>query len=169
MTRAIEVQPITAAAFKPFGDVIEAGADAVQRVINYGNTSRFHDLADIDAAKNGGRTGVSIFRSTPLAQPITIKLMEYHPLSSQAFVPLSGRPYLVVVAPPGDFDAGTLRAFMASGDQGVNYHAGTWHHFSLALEDVSDFLIIDRIADEDDTVNCVEHQLAEHEQLTVSL
>lgn len=167
--RAIMPEPLTADAFKPFGDVIEASADAVQLAINYGNTNRFHDLAGIDVTAQGGRVGVSIFRSTPLSQPVTIKLMEYHPLSSQAFIPLSERPYLVVVAPAGDFDAMAIRAFMVRGDQGVNYHAGTWHHFSLALENVSDFLVIDRIADEDVNANCVEHELSAAEQLTITL
>lgn len=169
MTRAIKAEPLVAEAFKPFGDVIEAGADAVQKAINYGNTTRFHDLACIDVSQKGGRAGVSIFRSTPLAQPITIKIMEYHPLSSQAFVPLSTNPYLVVVAPAGDFDASAIRAFIASGDQGVNYHAGTWHHFSLALGGVSDFLVIDRIAGGDGSDNCIEHELSETEQLTITL
>lgn len=169
MTRFIKPEPLTAEAFKPFGDVIEAGADAVQLAINYGNTTRFHDLASVDVAAEGGRPGVSIFRSTPLTQPITIKIMEYHPLSSQAFMPLSGNPYLVVVAPAGEFDASAIRVFTAPGDQGVNYHAGTWHHFSLALECVIDFLVIDRIADEDDDANCVEYALSDNEQLTIAL
>ncbi len=160
--RILNAEPLTAEAFAPFGDVIEASEDAVQRTINYDNTIRFHDLAELELTAEGGRGGVSIFRSTPLAQPVTIKVMEYHPLSSQAFIPLSKRPYLVVVAPKGPFEAAAMRAFVASGAQGVNYHPGTWHHFSLALEDVSDFLVIDRIADEADAVNCVEHELGEN-------
>lgn len=162
-------EPLTAEAFAPFGDLIEAAGDAVQKAINYGHTTRFHDLAELDLTSNGGRAGVSIFRSTPLGQPVSIKIMEYHPMSSQAFVPLSKRPYLVVVAPKGPFEARALRAFVATGDQGVNYHPGTWHHFSLALEGVSDFLVIDRIADEADTVNCVEHELAVDEQVLIQL
>jgi ureidoglycolate lyase len=169
VTRFIKPEPLTAETFKPFGDVIDTGADAVQLPINYGNTTRFHDLASIDVTAEGGRPGVSIFRSTPLAQPITIKIMEYHPLSSQAFMPLSGNPYLVVVGPAGDFDASAIRVFVARGDQGVNYHAGTWHHFSLALEGVSDFMVIDRIADGDGNDNCVEHELAVNEQFTINL
>jgi len=169
VTRTIIPEPLTADAFKPFGDVIEASADARQMSINYGNTTRFHDLAGIDVTGKGGRAGVSIFRSTPLAQPITIKIMEYHPLSSQAFVPLYGRPYLVVVAPAGDFDASAIRVFIVRGGKGVNYHAGTWHHFSLALESVSDFLVIDRLAEEDGGDNCVEHELSEAEQITIQL
>ena len=50
----------------------------------------------------------------------------------------------MVVAPRGWFDAGAIRAFLARGDQGVNYARGTWHHFHLALGAVGDFLVIDR-------------------------
>lgn len=164
--RTVKPEPLTQEAFAPFGDVIEATGDAHQMAINYGQTTRFHDLAEIDTASDGGRTGVSIFRTKPLATPIVVKVMEYHPRSSQAFMPLSGRPYLVVVAPKGAFDAAKIRVFLASGKQGVNYHAGTWHHFSLALEYETDFLVIDRIAEDD---NCVEHQLSADEQLQISL
>lgn len=166
MTRLLHVEPLTAEAFSPFGDVIEV-SDAARAIdINYGNTTRFHDLAVLDLDAAGGRAGVSIFRSSPLPQPFTVKVMEYHPKSSQAFVPLSPHPYLVVVAEKGPFDASRLRAFCAAPGQGVNYHAGTWHHFSLALDAVSDFLVIDRIADDD---NCVEHHLGEDERVTLTL
>ena len=70
--------------------------------------------------------------------------MERHPLGSQAFVPLNGRPYLVAVAAGGELDPARIEVFLAAGDQGVNYAAGTWHHYSLALEAESDFLVIDR-------------------------
>lgn len=168
MTRTLVAEPLTADAFASFGDVIEAAGAAVQKAINYGNTTRFHDLAALELTGECGKPGVSIFRSTPLEMPVTVKVMEYHPLSSQAFIPLSGRPYLVIVAPKGPFDAGAMRAFVASGEQGVNYHPRTWHHFSLALEAVSDFLVIDRIAEEADSVNCVEHELSEVEQVIVT-
>jgi ureidoglycolate lyase len=104
-----------------------------------------------------GRAGISLFRSTPLPSPI-LRVMERHPFGSQAFMPLSGRPYLVVVAPPGDFDPGAVEAFLATPDQGVNYAPGVWHHFLLALEAESDFLVIDRLAPDE---NCDEVELAE--------
>lgn len=167
--RTVTPEPLTVEAFKPFGDVIEASDEATKLAINYGNTTRFHDLAGVDVMAEGGRPGVSIFRSTPLAQPIAIKIMEYHPLSSQAFVPLTSNSYLVVVAPAGDFDASAIRVFKAHGDQGVNYRAGTWHHFSLALDGVSDFLVIDRVAEEAESANCVEHALRQDEQVTINI
>lgn len=164
--RLLHVEPLTAAAFAPFGDVMEASGHAPAMPINYGNTLRFHDLATLDLAAEGGRAGLSIFRSKPVPLPFTLEVMEYHPKSSQAFMPLSGRPYLVIVAPKGRFDAGKLCGFHAQAHQGVNYHAGTWHHFSLALEAESDFLVVDRIATDD---NCVEHRLTDAEKVTLSL
>jgi len=150
------VEKLTEAAFAPFGDVIEVASSKPNFSINYGHTQRFHDLAKVDVSKAEGRAGISIFRSTPLPMPIQIRLLERHPLSSQAFFPLSPHPYLVVVAPPGDLDENAIRVFLAEPGQGVNYHAGTWHHFCLALEAESDFLVVDRIGQ---GANCDEYTL----------
>ncbi len=150
--------PLTQEAFAPFGDVIEVGSDGEVRDINEGNTKRYHDLAQLTLDTAGGHAAINIFRSTPLNNPVTIKFMERHPLSSQAFMPLSGQPYLVVVAPKGQLDESAITAFLVRSDQGVNYHPGTWHHYCLALNQVSDFLVVDRIADDQ---NCDEVDLSE--------
>ncbi|PCI63418.1 MAG: ureidoglycolate lyase [Kordiimonadales bacterium] len=163
--RTLVAKPLTAEAFAPYGDVIEASSAAEMIRINQGNTLRFHNLMPLDVADGGGSACVNIFRSTPLALPIVIKTMEYHPLGSQAFMPLSGEPYLVVVGKAGQFDGTVLEAFIAAPEQGVNYAKGTWHHFSLALNKVSDFLVLDRQGDGD---NCVEHDLSADEQVTIS-
>lgn len=136
-------EPLTAEAFAPFGDVIEASTQAEQLAINYGMTTRFHDLARIDVADEGGQAIVSIFRGRPLTPPV-LRIFERHPVGSQAFTPLSGRPYLVAVAPAGAFDVGAVRVFRAAPHQGVNYAKGVWHHFLLPLDAESDFLVIDR-------------------------
>ena len=132
---------LTADAFAPFGDVIEASERAEVMPINYGWTTRFHALADV--AVGDGHAIISILRSRPLT-PLVLKVFERHPLGSQAFMPLSGRPFLVAVAPRGDFDPAAVRIFRAEAGQGVNYGRGTWHHFLLALEAESDFLVVDR-------------------------
>ena len=134
-------RPLTAAAFAPFGDVIMAAGASL--TINNGATERFHALATIDSG-DGGQAVVSLFRSRPIQLPFQIRVMERHPLASQTFVPLDNRPYIVVVAPPGDFAPSLLRAFCASGRQGVNFRRGVWHHYNLALEETSTFLVIDR-------------------------
>jgi len=113
----------------------------------------------------GGKPSVNIFRSAPLPLPITIRMMERHPKSSQAFYPLGDEPYLVVVAPPGQLDPAKIEVFVASASQGVNYHRGTWHHYSLATGGVSDFLVIDRIADDE---NCDEQVLDLHDQIIIT-
>lgn len=140
----LKPQVLTAEAFSAFGDVIEANEQVNILEINNGFTQRFHDLARVDVSDNDGHPLINIFRSTPLAQPIAIKMMERHPKGSQAFMPLGANPYLVVVAPKGDFDTSKLAVFIATANQGVNYHKGTWHHFCLALHEESDFLVIDR-------------------------
>lgn len=142
--RTLHPEPLTPDAFAPFGDVIAADEAAHHFTINAGNTVRYHDLARIEPGEHG-RVIVSIFRGAPRTLPFTVAMMERHPLASQAFVPLSGRPYLVVVAPPGmPPTAEELRLFVARADQGVNYAPGVWHHPLLALEATSDFLVIDR-------------------------
>jgi len=137
-------QPLTRDAFAIFGDVIEVDEKRNNFMINDGYTQRYHDLAKVDVSTNAGKVLLNIFRATPLPEPIIVKKMERHPLSSQAFIPLGEQPYLVVVAPAGPFDETAIRVFSASPDQGVNYNPGTWHHFCLAQHEISDFLVVDR-------------------------
>lgn len=142
------VEPLTKAAFAPFGDVIEVEG-AERRLINNGSTERFHDLARVEAEGTEARVLINIFRGQPFAAPIDITMMERHPFGSQAFIPLQGRPFLVVVAQDAAGKPGPLRAFLARGDQGVNYWRNVWHHPLLSLEQASDFLIVDRAGMED--------------------
>lgn len=140
----LKIEPLNPATFAPFGHVIQAGTATQHFTINDGNTERFHDLAPLEAGPEG-RMIVSLFRAQPRTLPFTITMMERHPLASQAFIPVSGKPWLVVVAPAGDPPAASeLRLFLCQGDQGVNYASGVWHHPILALESVCDFIVLDR-------------------------
>ena len=134
---------LTAEAFAPYGDVIEARGQA--RVINEGFTERFHDLAKVDVTAENGYTLVNIFRSQPKPLPIKVTMMERHPLGSQAFIPLRSTPFLVLVAPAEHttLRGNDLELFITYAQRGVNYHRNVWHHYCLALEE-SDFLVIDR-------------------------
>jgi len=162
--RLIKPAPLTAKNFAPYGDVIEVSNRAEPRTINQGNTLRYHDLARLELMAEGGRPSINIFRSKPLPRPVMIRLMERHPLSSQVFFPLGEQPYLVVVAKPGDFHPKHIRAFLAGADQGVNFHPGVWHHYSLALNEPSDFLVIDRLGPGED---CEEAFLEENKLISI--
>ncbi|MCJ0763862.1 ureidoglycolate lyase [Variovorax terrae] len=141
--KLLQPRPLTREAFAPFGQVIELEG-ATQFAINGGTTQRFHDLARVDTLAEGGRPLISLFRAQPRAQPVRLTLMERHPLGSQAFLPLSAQPYLVVVAPDHGGRPGPLQAFVTCGWQGVNYDRNVWHHPLLALEAVCDFIVVDR-------------------------
>jgi ureidoglycolate lyase len=153
----LPVEKLTREAFAPFGDVIQL-ADAHHYPINLGTTDRFHDLAAVDVASEGGRPLINVFRGQPRELPFEIKMMERHPFGSQAFIPLDESPYLIVVAHPGPLAHENFRAFITEGWQGVNYSRNTWHHPLLALGKVSDFIVIDRGGPGN---NCIEENLAE--------
>jgi len=143
--RTLPLLALTAEAFAPFGDVIQT-AGAHHFPINDGQVQRFHDLARVDALEAGGRPGISLFVAQPCALPLRLRLLERHPLASQAFIPLHREPYLVIVS-PADTDpaAENIRAFVTDGRQGVNYRRGVWHHPLVALGGESTFAVIDRI------------------------
>ena len=137
--------PLTKEAFAPFGDVIETdGAQGLS--INEGTTERFHDLASVDVSAKSGSPLISIFRGQPRPHPIAIRMVERHPLGSQAFFPMQDQDWFIVIAASGDAPlVCELRAFHATGRQGVNYRPGIWHHPLLVLKPDSDFIVVDRV------------------------
>ncbi|MDH3903232.1 MAG: ureidoglycolate lyase, partial [Xanthomonadales bacterium] len=156
-------QALTKEAFRPFGDVLETeGVEAES--INFGNTRKFAELAQVTIADNANAQ-LCIYRSKAIAVPFRIQLMECHPLGSQAFYPLHQNPFPVVVAKaggkPGPAD---IRAFLTNGRQGVNLHAGVWHHYQLTLDQDSDYLVIDRRGTDD---NYLEHPLSDEVWLEI--
>ena len=139
MTRTIVPEPLTAEAFAPFGEVIEARG-APDRIINQGLCGRYHDCATLTA--EGGRPGLSIFDAKPRTLPYRLEMVERHPLGTQAFVPMTEASFLVIVAPEGP---GTPRAFLTAPGQAINLFAGTWHGVLTPLSAPGLFAVIDRI------------------------
>jgi ureidoglycolate lyase len=141
--RTVAVEPLTREGYAPFGQVIETkGAQHYQ--INGGMTERYHDLARIELGGVHPRPLISIARGKPYKLPLTLRMMERHPLGSQAFYPLSGRPFLSIVAPDVSGRPGAPRAFRCAPVQGINMAMNTWHAVLTPLEAESDFLLIDR-------------------------
>ena len=155
MSREVVARPLTEAGFAPFGDVLEA-AGSPDRIINGGLCDRFHDRARLDFGD--GRAGISLFRSEARRLPYRLEIVERHPEGSQAFVPMSPDPFLVVVAPDAGGVPGVPLAFVTAPGQGINLHRGTWHGVLTPLAAPGLFAVVDRIGP---GANLEEHWFAE--------
>ena len=136
-------QALSAAAFAPFGQVIEAMGGASPA--NQGRAERFDtaiDMAGVDA--RAARLHTAIYRIRKSVLPFALKLVERHPLSPQLFFPNSGARFLVCACPArgnGAPDPGALRAFIGQRTQGIVWRTGVWHSPFAALDEDGDFLM----------------------------
>jgi len=106
----------------------------------YGNAVR---LWDIDGFVSDADTTLTVARLTP--RPPEIRFLERHFKHTQAFIPLGGKPYIVVMAPPtpdGLPDPKAVKAYRFSGGTGFLMHIGTWHEFPFALESDTDLIVL---------------------------
>ncbi len=138
----IIAQPLTAAAFAPFGDVLDASG-APDKLINAGLCGRYHDRALLNFSD--GQAGISIFDAEPRALPYSCDLLERHPDGSQAFIPMTQHPFLVIVAPDDNGKPGIPQAFITSPGQAINLHRGVWHGVLTPLHAPGLFAVVDRI------------------------
>ncbi|KAH9892562.1 allantoicase [Cubamyces lactineus] len=189
----IPAVPLTPEAFAPFGKVVQAYADPngvpnprTTRVTgaNQGTATKFHKLALLESsypAGSGASAGLSVYRCKAIdvlpGGEWEVKLLERHPCTNQAFIPMGGgrglgesesadvdngladpgRAYLVIVAQNGADDKpdlGTMRAFVASGGQGIVYDTGIWHHPMAALYKTMDFTCVETQIGNGDKLDC---------------
>lgn len=162
LSTTIPILPLTPEAFATFGQVIQAYNDhnAAPRgtkitPANQGTASKFHKLSLLSSsypAEAGATTGLSVYRCNPLpdGDEWEVKILERHPFTTQAFIPMgaagslgkngdgledAGDGYLVVVVKTGPDDKPnlkTMRAFGASAAQGISYNAGVWRKCILS-------------------------------------
>ncbi|KAI7906547.1 ureidoglycolate hydrolase-domain-containing protein [Cokeromyces recurvatus] len=151
--RHIFAKPLTSENYAPYGDVIHTAAAKFITRVNQGTAEKYHHVGLVtNKFPNGhGKMNFCIFRCRPTTTtelPFNVKLLERHPYSSQAFIPMTDgriRGYLIIVALNGSDDRpdmSTLKAFMATSKQGINYREGIWHHPMIALEHETDFVVI---------------------------
>ncbi len=139
----IKPKKITCKNFKKFGEVIST--KKIKPInINNGYAKRFDNLCKINTSLKKGNTIMSIFSAKKRKFPMNIKMMEKHPLGSQAFVPMSKTKFFVFVAPKGKKpNAKKIKSFIVPKQTGVNYKPGIWH-FPLISKKNMNFLVIDR-------------------------
>jgi ureidoglycolate lyase len=157
----LRAEPLTVDAFRPFGSVVSAGLSAGASA-NQGTAVRFDFCAPLASTRPGARPNLAVFRSTMKTLPWPLRLFERHPCSTQTFLPMVCRRYLIAVAPTlgdGSPDVAHARAFLCRPGQGISYGVGVWHHPILALDDDADFAML---AWEDGTaLDCVEFPLVD--------
>jgi ureidoglycolate lyase len=160
--RQLQAKPLTAEAFKRFGQVIsvDAGTNAV--TANQGTAQRFDWVADLKSTRANAKANLVVVRSEAKTLPFLARLVEKHPHSSQTFIPMACARYLVCVAPPkpdSSPDVEHLEAFLAVAGQGISYNAGTWHHPIAALDAPADFAML--VWEDGSKKDCVEFPLAQ--------
>ena len=143
MEKIIKPIKINRSNFATYGDLIST-SDVNPININAGYAKRFDNLANLNTSKDGGQTIVSIFSALKRAFPMTVDMMEKHPLGTQAFIPMKDTIFLAFVAPPGNSpDINKIQSFIIPPRTGINYKPGIWHFPLISTEDTN-FIVIDR-------------------------
>ena len=139
----IKPKKINGKNFKKFGDLISTRKRRPIK-INNGYANRYDNLCKINTSTKNGSTIVSIFSAKKRKFPLNIKMMEKHPLGSQAFIPMKESTFLVFVAPQGEKpNVKKIESFIVPKQTGVNYKPGIWH-FPLISKKKMNFLVVDR-------------------------
>ena len=139
----IKPKKITRKNFQKFGDLISIKKKKSIN-INDGYAKRFDNLCRINTSSKKGKTIMSIFSAKKRKFPMNIKMMEKHPLGSQAFIPMKETTFLVFVAPKGKRpNTKKIESFIVPKQTGINYKPGIWH-FPLISSKNMNFLVIDR-------------------------
>jgi ureidoglycolate lyase len=167
-TLELQVEPATPAALDGYGYVIgRPDTEAWGRIDYYGD--------DVQV-----RTPVRFITNTDLTlnlvtfnrrEPV-IRWMEYHSKHTQTFIPLAGRPFVMVLGKPtrrrpdGSMDLSqtelpdlsNVRAFWFDGSCGVCMHIGTWHEVPFPIHDQTHFVAL--------VTNETNRNLEQHDKLT---
>ena len=148
----VPVLPATAAALAPYGYLIGPPDSEVKgRIDYYGNAVQVRTPAKFVSNDDMMLNLVTFNRRPPV-----IRWMEYHNKHTQTFIPLAGRPFIMVLGAPtrkrpdGSIDATqadlpnleNVRGFYFDGTSGICMHIGTWHEVPFPLQDQTNFVAI---------------------------
>ncbi|MGE0314217.1 MAG: ureidoglycolate lyase [Lautropia sp.] len=134
--RTIRTEPISARAFEPFGELLEAPAHPGRTYFNRA----------LGNARASAPLSLSLSRLEPTpARSLDVQMLERHEFSSQSFLPLDASRYLVIVAPHAAGphpDPDAIRAFVVPGHQGISYAMNVWHHGMVVLDRPARFAVV---------------------------
>ena len=141
-TRTLELRPATREAVAGMGELISIeDDDATLPTAFYEGTVRVYTPSTFVSDEDTHITLCSIDR-----RPASVTWMERHFKHTQVFIPLAGKPFVMVLAPPtpdGDApDLDSAQAFLFDGSAGFQLAIGTWHEFPFALVDDTQVVVI---------------------------
>ena len=160
----VYLTPLTQESFAEFGYVVERKNDGtIGTSVNQGRGEKKVICDNFENLRPNAKACISIFHIRPSTLPIKVELLEKHPNSSQAFIPLCPKSangkeseYLVIVARGTDTSIpGTLKAFRAKASQGIIYRPGVWHYPLAVLNNEQSFscaVFEDKLDPDGDTV-----------------
>jgi ureidoglycolate lyase len=148
----VPVVPATASVLAPYGYLIGPPDSEVKgRIDYYGSAVQVRTPAKFVSNDDMMLNLVTFNRRPPV-----IRWMEYHNKHTQTFIPLAGRPFIMVLGEPtrkrpdGSLDAtqsdlpnlDNVRGFYFDGSAGICMHIGTWHEVPFPLHDQTNFVAI---------------------------
>ena len=139
----LNIKEINKENFSKFGQLIST-KNIKSENINADTTKGFFDIVNIEILGNDNECRINIFNAQKRHFPLEINMLENHPFSSQAFIPLQKTTFIVVVAPISEIpNLNSIEAFIIPSEEGVNFLPKVWHFPLIAIEN-SNFLTIDK-------------------------
>jgi ureidoglycolate lyase len=141
MPRTLALEDATPEAIAPYGALVGAGLGASRGTAFYDDAVVLYDTPRFESDADTCLSVARVHR-----RPGEVRYLERHFKHTQAFLPLNGSPYVVVVAPPTPSadvpQLAAIRAFRFRGDRGFMMHVGTWHEFPFAIDAPVDLVVV---------------------------
>ena len=138
MLNVVDATPESAA---KYGPILGYDPDVEPVPIDfYGGAVKVHRVVDFVSDEQTELPLVTVQRRLN-----EVRWMERHFKHTQTFVPLSGAPFVVVMAPPTDselHDLDKVEAIRCDGSAGFTMKIGTWHEFPYAINDNTNMIVM---------------------------
>jgi ureidoglycolate lyase len=137
----LQIEIPTLEDLKPYGTVI-ASSDAVTPRLPIDFYDGSVDVRKPAEFEFDSAPELTIVRIQP--RPLEVQFIERHVGHRQTFIPIGGKPFVAMLAPPSDGipDPSSFRAFKFDGSAGLMLYRGVWHEFLFSLEPDTDVVVL---------------------------
>ena len=140
--RTINLETATPEALEEFGQILGPNENIAPMPIDfYNGTVKVRRVVDFIS---DDQTELTLITAQP--RPNEVRWVERHFKHTQTFIPLSGAPFVVVMAPPTTGDElpelDSIKAFLFDGSAGFTMKIGTWHEFPFVVQDDTNLIVI---------------------------